>query len=197
MTRQDLVNALGTIAQSGTAAFLQKHKTAQGDTSLIGQFGVGFYSVFLVADHVTVLSKHNDDKQHVWQSDSKGSFTVAEDPRGNTLGRGTKIVLHIKDDHKDFLSSETLEALVHKYSQFINFPIYLWKSHKETKEVPLTEEEIQKEKVGDFLHMCGGVSTCMLCLLCAISRTSARRKRTRRRRKTRTRRRSLWTTSPR
>jgi len=90
MTKEDLIKNLGTIAKSGTAEFL-KQLEAEGDSNLIGQFGVGFYSVFLVADRVTVTTKHNDDKQYVWESTSEADFTIVEDPRGDTLGRGTVI----------------------------------------------------------------------------------------------------------
>jgi heat shock protein beta len=143
MTREELVKNLGTIAQSGTSDFLKAYSGAGGDTSLIGQFGVGFYSAFLVADVVTVTSKHNNDTQHVWRSDAQGSFSVSEDPRGNTLGRGTSITLHIKEEQKQFLDENTIKSLVKKYSEFINFPIYLWLGHEEEKEVPLTEEELK------------------------------------------------------
>ncbi|XP_041975931.1 endoplasmin homolog [Aricia agestis] len=140
MTRADLVNNLGTIAKSGTADFLARLQDADGaagDTGdMIGQFGVGFYSAFLVADRVTVVSKHNDDVQHVWDSDAN-SFSVAEDPRGNTLGRGTHITLHLKEEAADFLQPDTIRGLVRKYSQFINFPIYLWASRTETVEEPV------------------------------------------------------------
>eukprot|EP01116_Phalansterium_solitarium_P013577 TRINITY_DN30971_c0_g1_i1.p1 TRINITY_DN30971_c0_g1~~TRINITY_DN30971_c0_g1_i1.p1 ORF type:complete len:810 (-),score=442.35 TRINITY_DN30971_c0_g1_i1:500-2929(-) len=147
MTKEELVKNLGTIAQSGTADFFKNvAKSAGGENNLIGQFGVGFYSVYLVADRVTVASKSNNaDKQYVWQSDASGTFTVSEDPRGNTLGRGTSITLHIKEDHTDYLDEAKLKAIVSKYSQFINFPIYLWTSKEVDKEVPLTEEEIQAE----------------------------------------------------
>jgi len=146
MTREDLVKNLGTIAQSGTTDFLNDYTGANGDTSLIGQFGVGFYSAFLVADVVTVTSKHNNDTQHIWRSDARGAFTVTEDPRGNTLGRGTSITLHIKEEATEFLEQDTIKNLVKKYSEFINFPIYLWSSHEEDREVPLTEEELRAEK---------------------------------------------------
>ena len=91
MTKNDLVKNLGTIAKSGTSDFIQKMQ--EGDskaTDLIGQFGVGFYSSFLVADRVFVTSKHNDDKQHIWESNA-AEFSLAEDPRGDTLLRGTQI----------------------------------------------------------------------------------------------------------
>ncbi|KAJ8866164.1 hypothetical protein PR048_033688 [Dryococelus australis] len=131
MTKTDLTNNLGTIAKSGTADFLVKmgeeEKAREDLHDMIGQFGVGFYSAFLVADEVVVTSKNNKDKQHVWQSDAS-SFKVAEDPRGNTLKRGTQVSLHLKDEALDFLEQDTLKNLVMKYSQFINFPIYLWSS---------------------------------------------------------------------
>ncbi|RVE53074.1 hypothetical protein evm_002171 [Chilo suppressalis] len=132
MTRADLVNNLGTIAKSGTADFLSKMQdTEKSDNQemndMIGQFGVGFYSAFLVADKVTVVSKHNDDAQQVWESDAN-SFSVAEDPRGPTLKRGTHITLHLKEEAADYLQSDTIRSLVKKYSQFINFPIHLWAS---------------------------------------------------------------------
>jgi heat shock protein beta len=141
MTEQDLINNLGTIAKSGTSDFIAK--LAEGDvgnTDLIGQFGVGFYSSFLVADRVFVTSKHNDDpKQHIWESDS-AEFSTAEDPRGNTLLRGTQISLHMRPESLEFLEQSKLEELVRRYSQFINFPIYLWKSKTVTEEIPADEE---------------------------------------------------------
>ncbi|XP_064487008.1 endoplasmin-like isoform X1 [Ornithodoros turicata] len=149
MTKEDLVNNLGTIAKSGTAEFLQK--VAEGDSApkdlndLIGQFGVGFYSAFLVADRVVVTSKHNDDKQHVWESDA-AQFSVAEDPRGDTLGRGTQVTLQLKEEARDFLELDTLKKLIEKYSQFINFNIYLWTSKTETVEEPIDEEKTEDEK---------------------------------------------------
>ena len=147
MTKEELIKNLGTIAQSGTTEFLKAYTSASGsDNNLIGQFGVGFYSAFLAADIVTVISKHNEDVQHIWRSDAHGSFTVIEDPRGNTLGRGTQIILHVKEDADQFLDVATLKALVMKYSEFINFPIYLWSSHEEEKEVELTAEEIEAER---------------------------------------------------
>lgn len=95
MTKQDLIENLGTVAKSGTTQFVEAIQNT-GDLSLIGQFGVGFYSVYLVADKVRVTSKHNDDVQHVWESTADNTFSVAEDPRGNTLGRGTEITLFLK-----------------------------------------------------------------------------------------------------
>merc|ERR1712046_180492 len=100
--------------------------------------GVGFYSAFLVADKVTVTSKNNeDDTQHVWESSADASFSIVEDPRGNTLGRGSRITLHLKEDALDYLSESKLKESAKKYSQFIQFPIYV----KVKKEVDADTEE--------------------------------------------------------
>ncbi|XP_068614361.1 endoplasmin-like [Brachionichthys hirsutus] len=153
MTKDELVRNLGTIAKSGTSEFLNQmtemQTEGQSTSELIGQFGVGFYSAFLVADKVIVTSKHNNDTQHIWESDSN-QFTVIEDPRENTLGRGTTISLVLKEEASDYLELETIKSLVKKYSQFINFPIYVWASKTETVEEPIEEdadatEEPEKE----------------------------------------------------
>uniref|UniRef100_A0A8C4HS27 Endoplasmin n=1 Tax=Dicentrarchus labrax TaxID=13489 RepID=A0A8C4HS27_DICLA len=129
MTKEELVKNLGTIAKSGTSEFLNKmtevEAEGQSTSELIGQFGVGFYSAFLVADKVIVTSKHNNGTQHIWESDSN-QFSIIEDPRGDTLGRGTTITLVLKEEASDYLELETIKNLVKKYSQFINFPIYVW-----------------------------------------------------------------------
>ena len=148
MTKEQLIANLGTIAKSGTSEFIAKAET--GDTSsLIGQFGVGFYSAFLAADRVTVISKHNDDAQHIWSSDSNGEFVVGEDPEGNTLGRGTKITLHLKDDALHYLDVDTLKGLVSRYSEFINFPIYLHEYHYEDVEIASEPEDSFEEGEND------------------------------------------------
>jgi heat shock protein beta len=143
MTRNDLLNNLGTIAKSGTKAFLEKLQSSS-DHSLIGQFGVGFYSAFLVADQVVVVTKHNDDVQYVWTSTADNTFTITEDPRGNTLGRGTEIILHLKDDAKQYMDDLELRNLITKYSEFIQYPIYLYTTSVDNKEVP--DEEAQAEE---------------------------------------------------
>lgn len=152
MTKQDLINNLGTIAKSGTADFLskmQETKTENQDVNdMIGQFGVGFYSAFLVADRVVVTTKHNDDKQYIWESDA-ASFSIVEDPRGNTLQRGSQISLHLKDEAQDFLEEDTVKQLIKKYSQFINFPIYMWTSKEVEEEVPVEEEATEKPEKKD------------------------------------------------
>lgn len=150
MTKQDLETNLGTIAKSGTIEFLENLSGDSSSTSsdLIGQFGVGFYSSFLVADRVVVTSKHNDDKQYIWESDTS-SFSIVEDPRGDTLLRGTTISLFLKEEAQDFVNEDTLKDLVKKYSQFINFPIYLWESKTETVEEPIDDDEVEDEKTDE------------------------------------------------
>nr|AAN34791.1 Grp94 [Xerophyta viscosa] len=140
MTKEDLIKNLGTIAKSGTSAFVEKMQTG-GDLNLIGQFGVGFYSVYLVSDYVEVISKHNDDKQYVWESKADGAFAISEDTWNEPLGRGTEIRLHLRDEAKEYLDESKLKELVKKYSEFINFPIYLWASKEVDVEVPSDEEE--------------------------------------------------------
>ena len=149
MTHQDLINNLGTIAKSGTADFLAKMQDptktdGQDLNDMIGQFGVGFYSAFLVADRVVVTTKHNNDKQYIWESDAN-SFSIVEDPRGDTLKRGSIISLHLKDEAQDFLEEDTVRELIRKYSQFINFPILMWSSKTIEEEVP-AEEAADSEK---------------------------------------------------
>merc|ERR1719313_408681 len=145
MTKQDLIQNLGTVARSGTTQFVEA--VASGaDTNLIGQFGVGFYSAYLVADKIQVVSKHNDDQQHIWESTADATFTIAEDPRGNTLGRGTEIKLFMKEDASEFLEQSKLEDLVKRYSEFITSPIYIHKSKTETIEVPVEEEEEEEDE---------------------------------------------------
>ncbi|XP_034258680.1 endoplasmin [Pantherophis guttatus] len=152
MTKDELIKNLGTIAKSGTSEFLNKitemQEENQSTSELIGQFGVGFYSAFLVADKVIVTSKHNDDSQHIWESDSN-EFSVIEDPRGDTLGRGTTITLVLKEEASDYLELDTVKNLVTKYSQFINFPIYVWSSKTETVEEPLEDEEVKDKDETD------------------------------------------------
>lgn len=148
MTKNDLISSLGTIARSGTRQFVDL-LAGGADISMIGQFGVGFYSSYLVANKVVVISKNNDDEQYRWESIASSTFSITKDvileDGSNKIGRGTKIILYFKDEHIEFLEEKKLKDLIKKHSEFISFPIELWVEKTQEKEVEDEDDEDDKK----------------------------------------------------
>lgn len=145
MTKNDLINNLGTIARTDTIHFLEEIGKG-GNMNLIGQFGVGFYSYFLVANKVQVQSKHNDDEQYLWESEAGSSFSLVKDPRGDTLGRGTRITLYLKQEAHEYTDVDRIKGLIRQYSEFISFPISVYTKKEISREVEISEEEDFKDE---------------------------------------------------
>ncbi|HEZ7990139.1 MAG TPA: molecular chaperone HtpG [Ruminococcus sp.] len=150
MTEEELENNLGTIANSGSFKFKNENKLDE-DNQIIGQFGVGFYSAFMIAKKVTVISKaYGSDKAYRWESEGVDGYTITEDSKGSA---GTEIILELLDDtddenYSEFLDQYRIKSLVKKYSDYIRFPIKMEVTHSRPKDQ--TEEEKKEGKAPEY-----------------------------------------------
>ena len=169
MTENEFINNLGTIAKSGTKAFIES-MAAGGDSSMIGQIGLGFYSTYLVSDKVRVASKHNDDEQYIWESGAEASFTVQKDTEmvHGEVKRGTKVICYLKEDQSEFLKQRRFKDLIKKHHELIGSPIELYVEKSKNKEVtdPDDEEEEKMRKESpirsNLLHQSRLQASCLL-----------------------------------
>ena len=153
MTREELIENIGTVAKSGTLQYLEQiqKEGKQIDADIIGQFGVGFYSVFMVTDEVTIETRHAspDSKAYLWKSDGKGKFSISEIIRPE---RGTRISFTLKEEYKDFAEEYYVKSIIQKYSNFINFPIYVGKERVNSIEAlwRKPKDEIKEDELIEF-----------------------------------------------
>ena len=147
MTKEELVNNLGTIASSGTKKFLESLSDNNG-SQFIGQFGVGFYSGYLVADKIVVISKHNDDEQYMWESTGNGTFDVQQDNTDYQLKRGSILMLYLKDEMNEYLEDKKITELIKKHNQFIEFPIFVETLKTREVELELNEQKDPQTEQG-------------------------------------------------
>lgn len=146
MNKEDLINCLGTIANSGTKNFIKNMtKENSKDVNLIGQFGVGFYSAYLVADNVKVISKTYNDDQYIWESNAGGNYTITKD-ESNDLIRGTRIELSLKEDAKEYMDVDRCKDIIRKHSQYISYPIRVETEKTKEEEVEVEESTTETEK---------------------------------------------------
>ena len=165
MTRKELQNNLGRIAQSGTKKFTEALGSGSDATNLIGQFGVGFYSAFLVADRVSVITKAEGEPQLRWESESANKYTITPDESEPIEGSGTRLVLSLKEDADKYLDDYTMRDMLKKYSEFISFPIELWTEKTEYDTVTDPEAEVNMHPMHVYVRVHPLMSIVSVCIL--------------------------------